>query len=108
MASAGGGDLLDRPWRQPAASRGPANAVAVGQVGGRDVIVSAGNDRTVRVWDPATTTQTHQLDGHTGWVLAVALGQVGGRDVIVSAGADGTVRVWNGRDGVPVSAVRAQ
>jgi WD40 repeat protein len=33
---------------------GSVNSVALGVVGGRKVAVSAGDDRTVRIWDLAT------------------------------------------------------
>jgi hypothetical protein len=71
-------------------------SVAMGQVGGRDVVVSGGSDGTVRVWDPTTGGAVGEpLIGHDGEVSSVAMGQVGGRDVVVSGGYDRTVRVWN-------------
>jgi WD40 repeat protein len=71
-------------------------SVAVGQVEGRPVIVSGGDDATVRVWDAATGTPVGDpLTGHTGYVNAVAVGQVDGRPVIVSGSDDATVRVWD-------------
>ena len=44
-------------------------AVAVGRAGDRDVIVSGGDDGTVRVWDAATGQPAGPpLTGHTGAV----------------------------------------
>ncbi|MEU2675152.1 NB-ARC domain-containing protein, partial [Streptomyces sp. NPDC007164] len=56
-------------------------------------IVSAGDDKTVRIWDRATGTQTAELTGHTGWVRSVAISPDGAW--IVSAGDDKTVRIWD-------------
>ena len=70
------------------------------------MIVSGGDDATVRVWDAATGTPVGAvLTGHTGPVWAVACARVDGRDVIVSGGDDGTVRVWDAATGTPVGAV---
>ncbi len=71
------------------------NAVALGQLAGRDVIVSGSRDKTVRVWDAAGQPVGEPLTGHTGSVTGVAIGQLAGRDVIVSGSGDGTVRVWD-------------
>jgi WD40 repeat protein len=82
---------------------GSVNAVAVGQVDGRTVIVSGGGDRTVRRWDAATGTALG--DPGTGLptgVAAVAFGQVDGRPVIVSGGSDPRVRMWDAATGLPV------
>ena len=70
---------------------GAVEAVAVGRVGDREVIVSGGSDETVRIWDAGTGQPVgHPLTGHTGTVVAVAVGRVGGREVIVSGrGRDG-------------------
>jgi WD40 repeat protein len=77
------------------------NAVAVGRLDGRDVIVSGSNDGTVRIWDGAGAPVGDPLTGHTSWVNAVAVGRLDGRDVIVSGSYDETVRIWDGA-GAPV------
>jgi WD40 repeat protein len=60
------------------------------------VVVSGGEDGTVRVWDLETGASCGEpLRGHDGLVNAVAVGAVGGRHVVVSGGEDGTVRVWD-------------
>jgi WD40 repeat protein len=75
---------------------GSVNAVAVGSVGGGEVIVSGGDDGTVRIWDACSGQPVGEpLTGHTGSVNAVAVGSVAGREVIVSGGDDGTVRIWD-------------
>jgi WD40 repeat protein len=66
-------------------------AVAVTADGKR--IVSASEDRTVRVWNLASGRLERTVEGHTGWVMAVAVTPDGKR--IVSASYDRTVRVWN-------------
>ena len=71
-------------------------SVAVGERDGRAVIVSGGNDGTVRVWDLATGRPVGEpLRGHDGGVWSVAVGERDSRAVIVSGGGDGTVRVWD-------------
>jgi WD40 repeat protein len=80
-------------------------SVAIGRVGDRDVIVSGGDDHTVRIWDPHTGQPVGApLTGHTGRVSSVAIGRVGDRDVIVSGGHDATVRIWDPHTGQPVGA----
>ncbi|NRQ40070.1 hypothetical protein HII36_50845 [Nonomuraea sp. NN258] len=73
-------------------------AVAVGELNGRPVAVSAGSsddDPAVRVWDLAT----HQPIGepilaHPHGVTALAVGRVDGRSVVVTGGYDSLLRVW--------------
>ncbi|MFI7175715.1 hypothetical protein [Streptomyces spororaveus] len=67
-------------------------------------LATAGEDRTVRVWDPATGTQdSPTLTGHTELVRAVAaFTAADGTPRLASAGLDGTVRVWNPATGAQV------
>lgn len=54
-------------------------AVAIGRLGQRDVIVSAGNDETVRVWSETGQPVGAPLTGHVSEVTAVAIGRLGQR-----------------------------
>jgi len=81
------------------------SAVAAGALpDGTPVIVSSGEDGTVRVWRLADGTPVGKpLRGHNGPVTAVAAGALpDGTPVIVSSGEDGTVRVWRLADGTPL------
>jgi WD40 repeat protein len=83
------------------------SAVAVGVLpdDGTPVIVSGGDDATVRVWRLADGTPVGEpLTGHTGDVNGVAVGVLpdDGTPVIVSGSDDATVLVWRLADGTPV------
>ena len=84
---------------------GGVNAVAAGALpDGAPVIISGGDDGTVRVWRTADGTPVGEpLTGHDGEVNAVAAWALpDGAPVIISGGDDGTVRVWRTADGIPV------
>ncbi|MDR3080329.1 MAG: caspase family protein [Streptomyces sp.] len=74
---------------------GSVNAVAVTDIDGRPHAITAGSDKTVRVWDLTTSTQLPPLTGHTDWVRAVAVAHIDGRPHAITAGDDETVRVWD-------------
>ncbi len=74
---------------------GRVNGVAVAHAAGTDLIVSAGSDGTVRLWDAAGAAQIGELHGHSGAVTAVAVGEYRGQAVAVSGGVDQTVRLWD-------------
>ncbi|WP_119730170.1 WD40 repeat domain-containing serine/threonine protein kinase [Thermomonospora amylolytica] len=58
------------------------------------ILASAGNDKTVRLWDVATRTALGRpLTGHTSHVESVAFSPDG--KILVSASADKTVRLWD-------------
>jgi WD40 repeat protein len=78
--------------------------VAAGKLpDGTPVIISGGDDGTVRVWRLADGTPVGEpLRGHDGRVRAVAAGKLpDGTPVIISGAGDGTVRVWRLADGTP-------
>ena len=56
-------------------------------------LVSAGEDRTVRVWEVGTGKPVRSFQGHSAKVRAVAV-RSDGRQV-ASAGDDGAVRLWD-------------
>ena len=98
-----------RPWVTPWAAwcsgsehyvlgrhDGVVLSVAVGELDGRPIAISASADATLRVWDLQTATQHGEpLTGHNDRVMAVAVGELDGRPIAVSASADATLRVWD-------------
>ena len=65
-------------------------AVAVSPDGRR--VVTASNDRTLKVWELESGRELQTLSGNAGWVRAVALTPDPWR--AVSASADRTLKVW--------------
>jgi len=70
---------------------GPVRAVAYSPDG--STLATAGDDNTIRLWNPTTGQQAHQLTGHQGGVRAVAYSPDG--STLATAGNDGTIRLWN-------------
>jgi V8-like Glu-specific endopeptidase len=93
---------VGHPHLELAGHTNNVDAVAIGRAAGRDIIVSASRDQTVRVWDAATGQPYGEpLTGHTDIVTAVAIGRVAGQEIIVSASWDRTVRMWDAATGQP-------
>ena len=60
-------------------------------------LASAGDDRSVRIWDAVSGSLLHRLEGHTDVVQALAWTR--DRTRIASAGRDDAIRVWDAESG---------
>jgi WD40 repeat protein len=67
-------------------------------------LVTGGEKRTVKIWDPATGGVLNTLPGHTGDVLCVAVSRDG--RWIASGSEDTTVRLWDASTGEPLLKLR--
>jgi WD40 repeat protein len=80
----------------PALLARPANA---------DVVVSAGADKKVKIWDVKEGKLIKSIDAHDGAVNAVASSPDG--KLLATGGADKKVKIWNLKDGSEVKSIDA-
>jgi WD40 repeat protein len=66
---------------------------AVSQPRLRSARLTASDDETARLWDPATGDCRRTLTGHTGQVIGVAFSPDG--RLLATASVDETARLWN-------------
>jgi WD40 repeat protein/DNA-binding SARP family transcriptional activator len=95
---------LDRPAqpeRKLEGHRGKVLALAYSRDGR---IVTAGGDRTVRVWDPRGGAEL-VLRGHQDEVSSALFSRDGAR--ILSSSQDGTLRLWDARTGAQLAVLRS-
>jgi len=64
---------------------------------GNPVVVSAGWDNIVKVWDQASWTLKTELKGHTGYLNAATVSPDG--SLCASGGRDATARLWDLNEG---------
>jgi WD40 repeat protein len=80
---------------------GQVTAVAHTSINGQPVVVTAGVDSTVRVWDLNTGSLRNTFTGHDSWVNAVTCTTVNDHPVAVTGGQDRTMRIWDLAIGSP-------
>src|ERR1700722_15251352 len=61
------------------------------------LLVTAGFDNVLKVWDAATGKELRELKGHTKPVYCVTFNKDG--SLIASSSDDQTIRIWNAADG---------
>ena len=77
--------------------RGAVEQVVFSPEPGQPKLVSASDDRTLRVWDLSRGEVQHILKGHTNFVVAAAISPDG--RLLASGGRDRTLRLWDMADG---------
>jgi WD40 repeat protein len=68
------------------------------------MVVSAGADGTIQLWEAESGRIDRVMTGHRGTVLAVCISPDGRR--IASAGVDRTARLWDSASGLELMALR--
>jgi WD40 repeat protein len=69
---------------------------------GRSFLASAGEDGTVRLWDPLTSQTERVLDCHDDCIRGVYAVGDGNRTLLATAGHDSTIGLWDPRTGAHV------
>lgn len=75
-------------------------------VDGRSLLASAGEDGTVRLWDPLTTQNEQVLNCHDDCIHGVCAVTVGSAVLLATASYDGTIGLWDPISGMRVHQLR--
>lgn len=104
IASDGKVALLNAATLQPvgalAGYQSPTNTAVFFQRGPRPEIITAGDDRTIRIWDAESGQQVRLLHTLPQWAVSAMPSRDGRRLVVV--GQDRVVRLWDLKAEVPV------
>jgi WD40 repeat protein len=74
-------------------------------VDGRRMLASAGDDRSIRIWNLDDGACSVVLTGHLDGVNALCSVTVDGRPLLASGGKDRMVRLWNPSGGSPLLSI---
>lgn len=69
------------------------SVLSVAFSGDGQLLASASEDHTIKLWDPATGALKQTLKGHFTWVLSVAFS--GDGQLLASASYDRTIKLWD-------------
>ncbi|GAA0460409.1 hypothetical protein Ade02nite_14680 [Paractinoplanes deccanensis] len=70
------------------------------EVDGRHLLASAGEDGTVRLWDPLTNQTVRVISCHDDCIRGLCAVTAGGYTRLATASHDGTIGIWDPRSGV--------
>lgn len=73
----------------------PSIAPSIAPSGSTLLLASGGADHRIHLWDVATGTHLHTLEGHSGWVHALAFS--GDGQLLASGSGDRTIKLWDCR-----------
>ncbi len=86
---------VDKGDRIGAYKRNDAEIWAVTFLGRQDRFATASHDWKVTLWDEASSSPAHVIDGHQNAVQAAAFAMSPKGPLLATAGADRTARIWN-------------
>ncbi|WP_165960959.1 caspase family protein [Actinocrispum wychmicini] len=89
--------------RQLVGHEKPIRSLATGDMDGRPIVLSGGEDGTVRIWDLITQRPIGEpLRPGSRSITALAVGEMGEFTVAVVGGSDGRLRMWDLSSGRPL------
>jgi len=63
----------------------------------KEYLISAGRDKTIKIWDVYANTCVHSLIGHDNWVRSIILHPNG--KYLISSSDDKSIRIWELKNG---------
>jgi WD40 repeat protein len=110
LVTAGDDDVLlwnsgGRYLRRLQGHRNTVRALAEITVDDHPMLASAGDDRTIRIWNLKDGACTAVLTGNLDGVNALCMVTIDGRPLLASGGKDRTIRIWDPTGGSPILSI---